>query len=408
MAAPLVAVAAVAAVVWEALTVHQIRLARHCGFDGASWCAMANGGRGDEPFQRRFLLPLIVRVLHYGDVVARFAAVNLVACAAIAVLTGLLARRFARLLDVPAERAVAGSVIAGALTGFAVFPWRFTFMIPVNTDVAGAALVLAWLVVMTADTTRVARLSPLVAAAAVTTRDMNALPLVVTMLTLAVVSRGPRRRLALVNVVVLAVAAAGTFLVPAARGSSYSTIAELQVTLHNLGTGHGSATYLWMTVSGLGLVPALAVPTLRARNWSAFAPAWALMISGVATAIGVFGSTDRYLLPEMTVGVALAVACVASRPRLDAALMVLAGASVALWRPWLSVSGDVRQILRVYDAYLQPWSVDWPHLLLDLRDVATGGDAVVLVLLGGYLWTRRQALRASLPPLTLPDLRVGR
>jgi hypothetical protein len=362
-------VAALATVAWEAANVHQIQVGKHCGYDGQWYCAMAEGKRAISPYQRRFFLPMVVRAIHYGNVVSRFSITNLAACFAIAVLTGLLTRRFAQGLGARADRARTASVFAGALTLLAVFPLRFTFMVPVNTDVAGAAFVLGWLWVVTGK--RAQWLSPLLATAAVLTRDMGAPALLAAVLVMLVMDR-ERWLLALVTAFGVCVAAYLTTLVPVAPGpSAPGVVALARTTLPaNFSSLHGFVVYAWLGASGLGLVALLAIPTLRRLAIPAFATAWTLVLVGGAIASSLGLTTDRYLLLSMPVLTALAAAHVASSPRWDVVLAVLAAATVALWRPWVTLSGNAQQILRIYDPYLQPWTVNSQHLMADLRNMA--------------------------------------
>lgn len=397
LVAPVALAAAAATAAWEAAKVHQIHLAAHCGFDGASWCAMAEGGRGDAPYQRRFLLPLVVRAMHFGNVVTRFLAVDLLACAAIAICTSILTRRFAGILGAPKDRARAVSIISGALTVFAVYPLRFTLMVPVNTDVAGAALVLAWLVIVTTPNIKCAWLSPFVVAAAVMTRDMNGPALLAATLVMLLLSGPDRRRVAAVNALTIAMAAFATTLVPAVPGTSSSVVHLLHLTSKSLRSIQGMVVYGWLVLTGVGLVALLALPTLRWVGKPVFAPAWALILTGGAVGTAIGGTVDRYLLPPLIVLVALAAAYVASQPRWDLALIVLSGASIALWRPWLAMSGDVHRILRAYDAYIQPWSVNRSHIGLDMRNIVIGAGAAGLFAMIARLCVRPADLADNHP-----------
>lgn len=392
LTAPALAVAALLVIAWEATAIQQIRLARHCGFDGAMWCSMAEGGLAHAPYHRRFLLPFAVRAIDFGNVVSRFVVINIVACTAIAVLTGLLTRRFAGLLHASEERTRSAPLFAGALTGFSVYTWRYTFMVPVNTDVAGAALVLAWLLIVTARGSRISLLSPFVAAMAVMTRDMNGPSLLAAALALLLLGRNCRL-LAFLNALAIAAAAYVTTLIPAVPGSTSSIEQILLGTARaNFGSLQGVVIYVWLVATGLGFVAILALPTLRWALRPVFTPAWVLVLSGVLIASFFGGTTDRYLLAPMAVLVAMAVAYVASSPRWDTALLLLSVASVALWRPWLELSGDVEQILRVYNPYIQPWSVNSSHLLLDLRNIAIGVVVVGALMVGRQSWRRRRAV----------------
>src|SRR4051812_24613884 len=86
-----------------------------CAYDGESYCAMARGHEGHLPFNRRVLLPAVIRLMHFGSLPGRFRIVDFVAIGFAAWLTALLTRRVATASGVDARAATSGGVFAGAL-----------------------------------------------------------------------------------------------------------------------------------------------------------------------------------------------------------------------------------------------------------------------------------------------------
>jgi len=55
---------------------------------------------------------------------------------------------------------------------------------------------------------------------------------------------------------------------------------------------------------------------------------------------------------------------------LDVALIPALAVTVGIWRPWETMSGNVPIILKVYDPFTQPWSINKPLLLQHLAGIA--------------------------------------
>jgi hypothetical protein len=112
---------------------------------------------------------------------------------------------------------------------------------------------------------------------------------------------------------------------------------------------------------GLGAVSLFALPTLRpAVRDPQLALPWALAFGSAVVATMTGGTTDRYLLPTLMMLLSLGMGWVAARrsATVDLALIPALALSIGLWRPWETLSGNVGSILRIYDPYFEPWSVN--------------------------------------------------
>jgi hypothetical protein len=174
------AVIAASSVVWQAWHAAPIDLNHHCGFDGWSWCRMATGGTGDRPYERRFLVALLVSLTRpmLGDAWVRFLVIDVVSAAGLLVGVAALTRRVALHLGAPRSRARHAAVIAASTLALAFYPWHFSLQVPVNTDVPSAALGLGWLLLVTSNDDRRAWWSVPLAFATQASRDNWGPPLI--------------------------------------------------------------------------------------------------------------------------------------------------------------------------------------------------------------------------------------
>src|SRR5450755_4679076 len=110
------AVVAASSVLWQAWHAAPIDLNLHCGFDGWSWCRMAAGRTGDRPYERRFLVALLVSLTRptLGGAWVRFFVVDAVSVVGLLVGVAALTRRVALHLGAPGSRARHAAVIAAS------------------------------------------------------------------------------------------------------------------------------------------------------------------------------------------------------------------------------------------------------------------------------------------------------
>ena len=350
----------VAMVAWQAFTTGRIERADGCGFDGEQYCAAARGERIAPPYSRRPLVPLLVRGLRVGTVLDRFVAVNLIGLAVAAWLVGVLVLRLAG--DAARSRALPAAVVAGCLVLLQPLTVHGAFAYPAATDSVALALALGWLVLLLGGRPW---LSLPVAVLLVLTREAWGTVVVAVVVVDALLDRS-RWRLAVATSFACAGAVLVDFLQPSV-GTSMSTVQVVKTWLRaHFGSGGGLARLVWMTVTGLGLVPLLLVAR---SSWRVPRRPLALLLTAALlnAVLAVIGGNDtaRLLLPTMALALVLALAAVARSPRLDLPLVALALGCVALWRPWSVAPTDVDGILAYFVPYYSPDRVFTRRLLLD-------------------------------------------
>jgi len=362
-----------AAVVWQAFTTGRIEQADGCGFDGEQYCAAARGERIAPPYSRRPLVPLLVRALRLGSVLDRFLVVDLVALAVAAFLVGVLVVRLAG--DAARSRAVAAAVVAGCLVLLQPLTVHAAFAYPAATDPVALALALGWLVLLLGGRPW---LSLPVAVLLVLARESWG-PVVVAVVVVDALLDRSQWRLAVVTAVACAGAVAVDFLQPSA-GTSMSTVQVVKTWLRaHFGSGGGLARLVWMTVTGLGLVPLLLVAR---SSWRVPRRPLALLVTAALlnAVLAVIGGNDtaRLLLPTMAIALAPALAAVARSPRLDLPLVALVVGCVALWRPWTVAPTDVDGFLAYFTPYYSSGEVFTRRLVLDLGVAVAAGCAAAV------------------------------
>jgi hypothetical protein len=390
-------------IVWQAWHAAPILRHDHCGYDGWSWCRMAVGENGYDPYQRRFLLPLLVSVTRptLENAWVRFLVIDLLASVGLLACVGVFTKRLALRIGASLQASRLAAVMAASLLSLPFYPWHYSFMVPSNTDIASTALGTTWLLVLTSDRARNSWISVPLAFLTQACRDMWGPPMLMVLLVLYVLVKS-RRPLAVANAIAVLAAAAVSLLEPAAIGTtfpSWHTVIDGQLR-DNFGSLHGFVIYVWLVMLGIGFVSLLALPTLRyVRRDPMIASLWTFIVVQFVVATTTGGTTDRYLFPAFAVLVPLSAAWVASRRSVahEYMFIVAAAASIGLWRPWFTLSGHVSGILRFYDQFVDPWSVNYPHLISDLKYVALG--AVIGVAVGGFLW------RCARPSRVTPSTR---
>jgi hypothetical protein len=386
-------IAAVAAcsVLWQAWHAAPIDLHDHCGFDGWSWCQMATWHPGFQPYQRRFLGAFLIFLTHPtpSDAWVRFLVLDVLSTIALFIGMAVLTRRLAIHLGASSTRARWAGVIAASSLALPFYPWHYSLMVPSNSDVFSAALGLGWILLVTSTDERWAWTSVPLAFLTQAARDTWAPAVLLCCLVLFLLVRR-RRWMALANAVAVGVAIGISLRVHAVPGSTTQPLLQVYRSqlVDNFGSVHGFAIYLYLVAFGLGALSLFALPTLhRALRDPQLALPWTLAIVSAMVATVAGGTTDRYLFPALMMLLCLGMGWIAARRSLvvELALILALAVSIGLWRPWETLSGNVAGILRIYDPYTEPWSVNRPlfvhHLVVvglaaSIGIVAAGAMAV--------------------------------
>jgi hypothetical protein len=312
-----------------------------CAFgDGAGYCAMAQGGKAGEPWNRRPVVPMVVRALP-GTLAQRFRFVAVASVFLATAVSAFLADRIARALglrDGPSRLAVAAIVVAGGL----IIPHglRLAMSVPVLVDIGGLAAGLTWMALFTS------RRKPLIIAAvpaavlAVCTREVWVLAIVLALLLALVLKRN--RTVAVVTIIAVIVAVALTRMIPYVPGS-YS---EGRIISETFDARFGDAARIgltaWYLVFAVGLLPmviALRPPfgwlrddlSERADMTAAVVLLSALVILASAPVVGT--DFPRYTYPGGVLLLTFAAPWLTVHRSLWGASVVLAIATVVLWTP---------------------------------------------------------------------------
>jgi hypothetical protein len=374
---------AASSLLWQAWHAAPIDVNHHCGFDGLSWCRMSTWHAGYRPYQRRFLTPIVAFLTQptLSDAWVRFLVIDVLSIVGLLFGTAVLTQRVARRLGATNQGARWGGVIASSSLALAFYPWHYSLMVPVNTDIFSAALGLGWILLITSTGQRLVWASVPMAFLTQAARDTWGVALLLCCVVLFLLDRR-RRSVAMANGVAVVVAAGVSLLVHAAPSSSTPLLRVFSSQFaQNFGSVHGFAVYLWLVAFGLGAVSLFALPTLRpAIRDPRLALAWALAIGSAVVATVAGGTTDRYLLPTLMMLLALGMGWAAAQRSVtvELALIPALALSIGLWSPWETLSGKVGSILRVYDPYVETWSVNrtlFAHHLM-LAGLAVVGGAV--------------------------------
>lgn len=317
---------ATAIVVFQAITTHWIDRNNHCGFDGTLYCAMANGQRVIEPYSRRVLLPFIVRLLHFGPMLIRFEAVNIVCVLISCVVVGIVAVK----LSTSKDRA--GGILAGSL--LAISPWTFhiVFSYPAVTDELMLAMFLLWIWSALSRSW----LSVLPAMLAVMAHESAVVPILIG----SVLLWRRTKRATLWSGVNVA-AGVGAFVLvltrPAVAGGGIRTdvlaLARWWAS-QNFLNGERELQIVWLLLSGIGITWVFLIGSGRwliERN-----DRWALIPMAIGTCVAATfggGDTDRLSLPALGVLVPLGIAA-AFDQRSFMTCAVACFATAVLWQPW--------------------------------------------------------------------------
>ena len=355
-----------------------------CGWDGVLYCNMASGALATTPYSRRPLVPWIVRfVVRPGTLLERFLVVDIVALVVAAAVMGALVSHLTRDVEHLWRRR---SGIAVGMCILAVTPWtlRFSLSYPSNTDAGALALGLCFVLLVMRDRIW---LAVLVGFAACLAREEWGVIVIVV----AVVDLGCTRRRLLARASIVVAGVVGLlidFSLPNLGGEPPMTAVIAQwLTTHFL-SASGLERTLWMVITGLGLVPLLAlVHSHRVAHFrdAALIGAASVTLLGVAFAGG--DDSERVMLPAAMLLTALALSMVvrARSTRLDLALLVLTGGSIAVWRPWAVAPLPPTAWLTWFTPYYESSQVFDQRLTLD-GSLAAGALVLAGLLLAGMRW----------------------
>jgi hypothetical protein len=355
--------AATGAAVFQATTSRFILRAGGCGFDGEQYCAMAQGRAAMRPYNRRPLLPWLVRAEHLGTALQRFLITDLIAIVSILALAYVLTRRLG---GSPGQALTVSSL---ALLN----PWtlHITLSYPALTDELSLALGLAWLLVALEDGLRWWSL-PL-ATATVLAREQWAVPLCVAAVVLALLARSARVWVwTMTSIAVIAITTGVDFLQPYSAGPSFGIVSTVHGWLaSNFDNLHGFVLFAWFLLVGLGLVPLLLLRTSRgalSRRDTLVVLGTALSQLALSTVGG--GDTNRLVLPAFVLLSSVAL----SRLRTSVADLLAAAAActgtVLMFRPWSVIHPDVRDFIAGWSQRYAPWPGVRQQITQDLKLVA--------------------------------------
>jgi hypothetical protein len=369
-----------------------VRLARSAPLvgafgDGRSYRRMAQGRPGSPPFSRRVLGPALARRLGGSDAGA-FRRVSVPALGLAAAGVGALTARVATDGGVPPVRAAGAAVTAAALVPLLPHGTRLSVQVPEFNDALAGALGAGWLLLLTAGSSRAARLAPAAACAAVLAREQWGVVVPVVL--------GWTRPAGGVGAAHLAAVGAAAVVVlsrPAAPGSEVWGPGRA---VRRLATVPGAGEAVWAATFVPGALLALLPAAVRAAATPAPAADRAgrtltacLTAAAAQAVLGHLGGTD---LPRLDSGALLPAlpALLGVAARRDAAPVALAlAATVPAWHPLQPLVPTEAGYEAFYLPYMAPPMR--PRLLGDAARRAAG-----LAVVAGLLAAWRGAARAVL------------
>jgi hypothetical protein len=331
--------------------------------DGAAYRAMARGQPGAPPFNRRVLMPAVVRLLQRRrgreqDAVAGFRRVALASVAGAALGAGMLGARVARCCGAGRGRSRLAGLLTASLLPAMPHSTRMAVAMPVFNDQLAVALGALWLLLGRSGQGAATGLAPPVALATVLTREQWLLA-------------GPAGLARRCSPAQLGAALLALGIVVAQPAGPGSEVYPPRLALRRLVSRAGVTELLWGLGSTAGLLPVLLPAALRRR---AGRPALAalLRVAAVQTVLALVGGSDTPrlvygglpFLTAATVGVAAADG--------DRRLAPVLAGTLALWQPLRRPAGSQRG----YEEFFLPYM----HGLLPRR--IAGAAARVLGALG--------------------------
>lgn len=326
---------------WTVVGEHLAQLNHGCAaIDGESYCAMAEGHLAASPYNRRVLVPQMVRLLSFGSVTLRFRIVAMLSIVALVIATFCLARLLAGRLGAQRAAAIDAGIIAASIV--VLNPWaiRQAWFLPVRTDPTAAALGVGAIALLFTHRRRPEQIGAVAAALCVLAREAWALPLALTAVVLILDSR---KRAGALVLGALAVAAVIIVLQPTS-GPQASPIrdAGYQLKTH-LGSPTDALELIWNLVFPLGLLILFVLSTARWLWTRRDALTTAVMLSAAALiALATIGGFDVARLSAAAVPLlaVLTGAVIAGRTDLYAEGVVVVTGSILLWQPWRVFHGN--------------------------------------------------------------------
>lgn len=381
------AIVAVAALVWHAVTGQFIDVNGHCGWDGFWYCRMARGAIAQAPFNRRVLAPFIVRLMHFGSIDTRFLLLDFVSTVFAAIVTGVIVARIAD-RHRPAVVMITASIVL-------LFPflWQVSVLYPASTEPLSAAVGFAWVASMIRDRPGWV-VPPILAGAAVLTREDWVLPIVLSCGVLAWSRREIRWRVlpSVSTAIIAAIFALSQPTLPS--GYSTSVFGTFHIMAHWIKHDVGSLSDIRLfavyVVKGLGLVWLVLLPRWRwvLSDWRRRTLIAVALGHGVLAVTGG-GDTDRLLLEAGIAMVAIVGAAVADGQVPLVPFTALLTGTVLLWSPW-HVTSPAN-----LSAYFDYWGPRYAPLTAQARvaleDFTIAGLTVLTAILAMRPWRPRAA-----------------
>jgi hypothetical protein len=350
---------------WQLVHARTIEVGQGCGWDGVSYCAMTRGEAVMEPYSRRVLLPWLARLFSANEPVASFRILNAIG------LVGLLAAVLLLLRVVtPSKVPPALMVLTGSLV--LLDPWtvRLYLTYPVLTDIASAALVIAWC----AATLRRTQLTDILGFGLLVclglTREQW--PVVAVAAAWLAVLLGLRTwRWATASTAVSLAVLIFVFTRPTSLASAPLTSVLLLWVRESLASPENFIRLIFMVVTGVGLVSFL--PFLRfhvVRQDRRLLWLCAVALGNLAGSLFAGGDTDRILMPTGLILLVVSAALVIREPGIALSWVLLAMATVMTWHPWTVVGPDGASWLRFYGLRIEPIDLVMKRILSDASTVA--------------------------------------
>jgi hypothetical protein len=408
----------VAAIFLVALTVSLVAFLRRptiihptCAFiDGANYCRLANGLRAIEPFNRRPLVPLVVRAMP-ASVTEDFRIVAGVSILFSAAASVVLANRIVRRLEIRDRRLIVVNATAVAAALFtAPGGLRLAVSVPVLADHGGMAAGLLWMLLFTSRSERARAVSVPVAVLAVCAREYWAAAVLLSA-AVALLIRG-RRAVSIANVsaaiaglvIIRAIPAAAPSLFPGVPAYSELGIIRGLMSLR-FGTASATVTTVWFLVFAVGLMPAVLLfrPPFRwlhSELSNGDTTATTVLLSAVTLLIvAPLGSSDtpRLAVPAGALLLVLSIPWLVAHRSLWASGVLLSLVTVILWQPAHHLIGSAVE----YRSFYLPGQFELFVGRADPRASwkATRVAVAAVATIAAYLLTRFESRRLRRQPL---------
>jgi hypothetical protein len=365
---------------WQLLQARTIEVGQGCGWDGASYCAMTRGEAVMEPFNRRVLLPWLASLFSANEPVVSFRVLNAIG------LVGLLAAVLWLLhIVTPSKVPLTLMVLAGSLV--LLNPWtvRLYLTYPVLTDIASAALALAWC----SATLRRTQVTDCLGFGLLVFLGLTRehWPVVAVAAAWLAVLLGLRTwRWATASTALSFAVLVFVFTRPTSLASAPLTSVLLLWVRESLASPENFTRLMFMVLTGVGLfslLPLLRFPVVRQDRRLVWLCAVALC--NLAGSLFAGGDTDRILMPTGLILLVVSVALVIREPGIALSWVLLAMATVMTWHPWTVVGPDLASWLGFYSLRTAPVDLVMKRILSDTSTVA------IPIIIAGLLALRSRA-----------------